>query len=101
VPADEVFIFIGAEPKTHWLSVDVERDEKGYIKAGGDIGESGRREFVEVNGRPPLPHETSVPGLFVAGDVRCGTTKRVASAVGDGATTVPDLHRYFAILASK
>jgi thioredoxin reductase (NADPH) len=100
VPADELFILIGAAPKTTWLPHEVERDDYGFIKAGGDIGEDVRHEFVEVNRRAPLPHETSVPGLFVAGDVRCGTTKRVAGAVGDGAVVVPDIHRYLATLAS-
>jgi thioredoxin reductase (NADPH) len=101
VEADEVFIMIGASPKTDWLGEEVERDKHGFVKAGGDIDEEARKAFIAINGRAPLPHETSFAGLFVAGDVRCGTTKRVASAVGDGATTVPDLHRYLATLAQS
>lgn len=96
--ADELFVLIGAAPKTGWLPVEVQKDDYGFVKAGGDIGEEARHEFLEAHQRTPLVHETSVPGLFVAGDVRCGTTKRVASAVGDGATVVPDLHRYLATL---
>lgn len=94
VQADEMFILIGAAPRTSWLPPAVERDNLGFIKAGVDLGEDVQHGFVEINGRLPLPHETCKPGLFVAGDVRYGTTKRVASAVGDGATSIPDVHRY-------
>lgn len=91
---DEIFIMIGAIPKTRWLG-EVQRDARGYVSAGSDLSAESRATFMETTeGRQPLPHETSMPGLFVAGDVRQGSNKRVASAVGDGTNTVPDLHRY-------
>lgn len=97
MPADELFVLIGATPKTNWLPDRVARDADGFIKAGSDIPADVRAEFVDLTGRQPFGHETSVPGLFVAGDVRCGTTKRVAGAVGDGAIVVPEVHRYLSI----
>lgn len=97
LPADDLFVLIGAVPKTGWLPDGVARDASGFVLAGGDVEGEARRAFKELHGRAPLTHETSMPGLFVAGDVRSGTTKRVASAVGDGATTVPDLHKYIAL----
>jgi thioredoxin reductase (NADPH) len=96
--ADELFIMIGAAPRTDWLPGVITRDNAGFVKAGADIEEEGRHEFLDSTGRLPLTHETVIPGLFTAGDVRFGTTKRVASAVGDGATVIPDVHRYLATL---
>lgn len=95
LPADELFIMIGSEPKTSWLPGQVTKSEAGYVQAGGEITETARHRFVEENqGRAPLPHETSMPGLFVAGDVRAGSTHRVAYAAGDGANAIPDIFRY-------
>lgn len=97
-PADEIFILIGAAPRTGWLPGIIERDNLGFIRAGVDLGEVAQHTFIDSYHRVPLPHETCMAGLFVAGDVRCGTTKRVASAVGDGANSIPDIHRYLARL---
>lgn len=94
VSADELFVMIGATPKTEWLPDDVQRDKTGFINAGADIDGEERERFVEENQRSPLTHETALTGLFAAGDIRYGTKKRVASAVGDGATAIPDIHRY-------
>jgi thioredoxin reductase (NADPH) len=92
--ADGVFVFIGAVPKTNWLSPAILRDEQGFVLAGSDLSEDARSIFVEqTKGRKPYGHETSMPGVFVAGDVRSGTGKRVALAVGDGVAVVPEIHR--------
>ncbi len=96
IDVDELFIFIGASPKTAWLPGNMELDKSGFVVAGNELGEANRAEFIEThNGRAPLPHETCIAGLFVAGDLRSKTVKRVASAVGDGAQAIPDLHDYF------
>jgi thioredoxin reductase (NADPH) len=95
VPVDEIFVFIGSIPKTLWLPSGVLRDKKGFIVAGSDLPENIRQEFiVKSEGRPPYGHETSMPGLFVACDVRCGTPKGVSVASGDGAGAVAELHNY-------
>jgi thioredoxin reductase (NADPH) len=92
--ADEIFVMIGSEPRTLWLP-ELEKDDRGFIVSGSDISEDGRAGFIETTkGRAPLAHETSMPGVFTAGDVRCGTDKRVALAAGDGAGVVPDIHRF-------
>jgi thioredoxin reductase (NADPH) len=97
--ADEIFVLIGAEPKTHWLPDNIARDKLGFVMAGSDLPDEYREQFTEQSGgRQPLAHETSMPGLFVAGDGRFGTIKRVASAVGDGAVVIPELHRYLSTL---
>ncbi len=96
---DEIFVMIGAVPKTHWLPDVVDRDEAGFVIAGSDLSADSRARFADQNGgRQPLAHETSMSGLFVAGDGRFGTIKRVASAVGDGSAVVPELHRYLSLL---
>jgi thioredoxin reductase (NADPH) len=77
VAADGLFVFIGAEPRTQWLEGVVDRDEHGFILANERM-------------------ETSVPGVFVAGDVRSGSVKRIASAVGEGAMAVQFIHGYLA-----
>jgi thioredoxin reductase (NADPH) len=87
--ADACFVFIGARPHTDWLEGVVARDERGFILAGPDINGAGWR----LN-RDPYPLETSVPGVFVAGDVRARSIKRVASAVGEGAMAVSLIHQY-------
>ena len=91
--ADVLFIFIGAVPHTDWLSGAVERDERGFILTGRDLLDAGRAAGWPLD-REPLPLETSVPGVFAAGDVRHGSTKRVASAVGEGAMAVQLIHQY-------
>jgi thioredoxin reductase (NADPH) len=89
--ADGMFVMIGAEPRTDWLPVSVERDKHGFVLTGADA--AGHGWAIE---RKPHPYETTVPGLFAVGDVRCGSVKRVASAVGEGSVVVSQLHQYFA-----
>jgi thioredoxin reductase (NADPH) len=88
---DAVFVFIGAAPRTDWLDGVVARDERGFILAGADVKAAGW-----PLGRDPYPLETSVPGVFVAGDVRARSIKRVASAVGEGSMAVSLIHEYLA-----
>jgi thioredoxin reductase (NADPH) len=87
-----LFVFIGASPRTEWLGADVVRDEKGYVVTGPDLTQSDRWPLA----RPPFTLETSVPGVFAAGDVRLDSMKRVASAVGEGAMSIYLVHRYLA-----
>jgi thioredoxin reductase (NADPH) len=96
VPAAAVFIYIGAEPRTEWLADSVLRDEQGFILAGPDL--KPRPEFARVwkLDRDPYLLETCVPGIFAAGDVRHGSTKRIAFGVGDGAMAVQFVHQYLA-----
>jgi thioredoxin reductase (NADPH) len=92
--ADEVFVLIGSTPKTSWLPDAIERDRQGFILSGSDLGTEQRASFAEeTKGRQPYNHETSMPGLFVAGDVRSGNDKRVTLAILEGASVVPELHR--------
>jgi len=81
VDADALFILIGAEPGTEWLPAEIERDERGFVVAGSN-------------------YETSVPGIFAIGDVRAGSVKRVASAVGEGSVVIQHVHRYLEAVAS-
>jgi thioredoxin reductase (NADPH) len=83
VPAAALVILIGAHPRTDWLPPEIERDENGYVVTGAAAGSSRMTE-------------TSVPGVFAAGDVRAGSVKRVAAAVGDGALAVTDVHNFLA-----
>lgn len=94
VPATSLFIFIGARPQTNWLDGVVERDENGFILAGADLMRDKRRPTGWLLDRDPYLLETSVPGVFVAGDVRYGSVKRVASGVGEGSVCVQFVHRY-------
>ncbi|HET9827586.1 MAG TPA: FAD-dependent oxidoreductase [Nocardioidaceae bacterium] len=89
-----LFIFIGAEPRTDWLHESVLRDEHGFVFAGPDLLTEGERPAGWPLDRDPYHLETSVPGVFVAGDVRADSVKRVASAVGEGAMAVMLVHRY-------
>jgi thioredoxin reductase (NADPH) len=91
VSATAVFVLIGAEPRTDWLRDVVELDERGYVLTGDDVPQP-----AWPGSRPPLPFETNVPGVFAAGDVRYGSVKRVAGAVGEGSVTVGSVHRYLA-----
>ena len=88
---DACFVFIGASPRTEWLDGVVARDERGFILAGPDA-----REHGWPLQREPMTLETSVPGVFVAGDVRARSIKRVASAVGEGSMAVSLIHQYLA-----
>lgn len=94
VDAQWMFVFIGAAPLTDWLGESVLRDERGFILAGPDLTADGRPPAGWELDRPPYHLETSVPGVFVAGDARAESAKRVASAVGEGAMAVMLVHRY-------
>jgi thioredoxin reductase (NADPH) len=94
VDAQWVFVFIGAAPLTDWLDGTVLRDERGFILAGPDLSADGRPPEGWELDRPPYHLETNVPGVFVAGDARAESAKRVASAVGEGAMAVMLVHRY-------
>ena len=91
VPAAALFVMIGATPHTDWLPDNVVRDRHGFILTGRDLPGKDRAE----TGQPiPLPLETSLPGVFAAGDVRAGSVKRVASAVGEGSVAIPQVHQH-------
>jgi thioredoxin reductase (NADPH) len=94
VPAASLFIFIGAAPQTEWLHGTVERDEKGFILTGADLLSLGKPPKSWSLEREPWLLEASVPGIFVAGDVRYRSIKRVASGVGEGANAVQFVHQY-------
>jgi thioredoxin reductase (NADPH) len=96
VPASSVFVFIGAVPVTAWLPPCILRDDKGFILSGSDLRKDGKLPELWHETREPLLLETSVPGVFVAGDVRYGSIKRVASAVGEGSIAVQFVHQYLA-----
>lgn len=96
VPANSLFIFIGAMPRTDWLDGIIDRDSKGFILAGPDLPlKNGRPRGWNVD-RDPFLLETNVPGIFTVGDVRYGSIKRVASGVGEGSICVQFVHRYLA-----
>ena len=87
--ADGLFVMIGAQPRTEWLPDGLERDDHGFLVTGSDASGNGWPED-----RKPHPYETTVPGVFAVGDVRGGSVKRVASAVGEGSVVVSQLHQY-------
>jgi thioredoxin reductase (NADPH) len=96
LPATSLFIFIGAQPRTEWLSGLIERDERGFILSGPDLLRDGKRPKSWTLDRDPGLLETNIPGIFVVGDVRHGSVKRVASGVGEGAVVVQFMHQYLA-----
>lgn len=99
VPADAVFITIGARPRTEWLPPEVLRDRWGSVITGPEVlAEGGRRVWQGETGTEPAPLETSVPGCFAVGDVRRGSVKRVASAVGEGSVVISSVHRHLGAL---
>ena len=89
VDATAVFVMIGAEPHTDWLGGVLRLDDRGFVLTGRDVPSS-----AWPLRRAPLPFETSLPGVFAAGDVRYGSVKRVAGAAGEGAVAVGSVHRY-------
>jgi CBS domain-containing protein len=93
-----LFVLIGAQPRTEGLGEAVARDRWGFIRTGPDLPASAHARWPPAS--PPLPLETSLPGVFAAGDVRRGSVKRVASAVGEGAATIPLIHRHLARAAA-
>jgi thioredoxin reductase (NADPH) len=96
VPASGLYIFIGAAPNTDWLPDTIMRDPNGFLLSGGDLKVDGKMAKIWNQPREPYLLETSVPGIFVAGDVRHGSVKRVASAVGEGSISVQFIHQYLA-----
>lgn len=94
LPASSLFIFIGAVPHTEWLDGVVARDERGFILSGAELMRDGRRPRGWTLERDPGLLETNVPGVFVVGDVRKGSVKRVASGVGEGSIAVQFIHQY-------
>ena len=96
VPVSALFLFIGAVPRTDWLSGVVERDGAGFVLSGPALLRDGGRPAGWTPARDPFLLETSVPGVFVAGDVRARSVKRIASAVGEGAMAVQLVHQYLA-----
>lgn len=96
LPASSLFIFIGAQPRTEWLGNLIERDERGFVLSGPDLLRDGKRPASWTLDRDPGLLETNVPGIFVVGDVRHGSVKRVASGVGEGAVVVQFMHQYLA-----
>jgi thioredoxin reductase (NADPH) len=94
VPAAALVVLIGAVPHTDWLPPSIGRDEHGFILTGGDLHSAGEPAASRPLRRPPLPLETSLPGVFAAGDVRRGSVKRVASAVGEGSIATTQINQH-------
>jgi thioredoxin reductase (NADPH) len=91
VAADGLFVMIGARPHTGWLPPEIARDPQGFVLTGPDFAADGSWPLD----RPRLPLETSMPNVLAAGDARCGSVKRVASAVGEGSVAIQLLHQLF------
>jgi thioredoxin reductase (NADPH) len=91
LPVAAVFVMIGAEPRTEWLRRTLQLSAAGYVLTGRDVALG-----IWPLDRPPMPLETSMPGVFAVGDVRNGSVKRVAAAVGDGSVAVGFVHEYLA-----
>jgi thioredoxin reductase (NADPH) len=96
LPASSLFIFIGAQPRTEWLGDLIQRDSHGFILSGPDLLDGDKRPASWTLDRDPGLLETNMPGIFVVGDVRHGSVKRVASGVGEGAVVVQFMHQYLA-----
>ena len=94
VPASALFVLIGAEPRTGWLPEEIARDERGFVLTGGDVPGGGHQTNRRASKRPSMPLETIMHGVFATGDVRHGSVKRVASAVGDGSIAIRFIHDY-------
>jgi thioredoxin reductase len=98
VPADALFVLIGSQPRTQWLGESIARNRWGFILTGPDLPAGTGHDWP--SGRLPLALETSLPGVFAVGDVRQGSVNRVASAVGEGAITIPQIHHYLQTTAT-
>jgi thioredoxin reductase (NADPH) len=92
-----VFVFIGTRPRSDWLPATVLRDPRGFVLTGRELLTAGTFRRIWKERRDPLAFETSVPGVFAAGDVRAGAMNRVASAVGEGSMVVRSVHEYLAL----
>jgi thioredoxin reductase (NADPH) len=95
LPAAGLFVMIGAVPGTDWLPDKVGRDSRRFVLTGTDAAADPQWN----ESRPPQPYETTLPGLFAIGDVRCGSVKRVASAVGEGSVVVSQIHTHLKVSA--
>lgn len=96
IPCAGLFSFIGAEPSSEWLSGYAALDDHGFVLTDRALTEEHLGETWAALGRAPLPFETSHPGLFAVGDLRSGSTKRVASSVGEGSAAVRAVHEFLA-----
>ena len=94
---DAVFVFIGTRPRSDWLPAGVLRDDKGFVLTGRDLMADASFARIWKERREPMALETSVPGVFAAGDIRAGAMNRVASAVGEGSMVVRFVHEYLAL----
>ncbi|WP_037763947.1 FAD-dependent oxidoreductase [Streptomyces sp. 142MFCol3.1] len=96
-PTSNVFLMLGAVPNTDWLNGCLETDPKGFVRVGGDVTDTS----AFPSGRRPMAMEASVPGIFAVGDVRAGSVKRVASAVGEGSVVISEIHRALAAAGAR
>ncbi len=94
LPCGGLFSFIGADPASDWISGCAALDDHGFVLTDRQLGEEHLGETWRLLGRLPLPYETNRPGLFAVGDVRSGSVKRVAAAVGEGSACVSSVHQY-------
>src|SRR6185503_9963056 len=97
VDVDAVFVFIGTRPRSDWLPATVLRDPRGFVLTDHDLRADAEYARIWKEPREPLPLETSVPGVFAAGDIRAAATNRVAAAVGEGSLAVRFVHEYLAL----
>ena len=99
VPADGLFVLIGARPHTEWLPPEIACDEHGFVLTGPDIGhQSGGPDWSRS--RPPFMYETSAPGVFAVGDARARSVKRVAAAAGEGSVVIQQVHQHLELLST-
>jgi thioredoxin reductase (NADPH) len=97
VDVDAIFVFIGTRPQSDWLPATVLRDSRGFVLTDHDLRADAEYARIWKEHREPLPLETSVPGVFAAGDIRAAATNRVAAAVGEGSLAVRFIHEYLAL----